>query len=214
MQKKPFGIAAALFALALMLIAATGANAASLRINGAPLTVTGTAGTTSLIAAAGPTVTCTQSRVSDAVNADGTSTIAVGNATFGPTCRESILGSSVTVTQTAAWTNRITALLNGSGQITGIQVDFVLPARGVRLDATGCSFYVQGTQSVLIPVSTPVTPPALVSVSSLPFGSATLGLTIRSPSGILCGAIGISDGLASRFAGTYALSPTVSGTLL
>jgi hypothetical protein len=210
---KLFRRAAIAASIAVCCLAAVGAASASAVTILNPGTVVGTAGTTNLIGSSGPTVTCTTSRVTDAVASDGTSVIALGNALFGGTCRESILGSSVTVRQTRPWTNRIIALSSG-GNITGVQVDFILPADGVELSATGCSFEVQGTQSVLIPISTPA---PLVTVSSLPFGTGpggtTLGLVIRNPSGILCGFIGISDGVTARFSGTYALSPAVSGSL-
>ena len=213
MSRRGKAFAVVLAALVAMVLVVANASAA-LVVNGAPLTVTGTAGTTRWISAgSGVTATCTRSVINDTVNADGTSTIALGSATFGPTCRESLLGASWVITQMAALRNLITALLNGSGQIVGLRFDFIVPTRGIRVDAFGCSFYLSGTQSVLIPTAA-TTPPALVSVSSLPFGDAALNLVIGSSSGILCGAIGISDGAAARFEGTYSLSLAVSGTLV
>lgn len=176
-----------------------------------PVTTRATAsGATSLIESTGTTtqITCGSSSITDAIAADGSSVISTGGALF------SSCTLGIAVTQTANWTNQITALLTG-GQITGIGIVFTVPTDGVHLKAAlGCEFYLGGTQSALIP-TTATTPPALVTVngiSAAQFGS-TLGLRVtRVVTNTLCPAVALGD--LSRFAANYSLSPAVSGTLL
>lgn len=205
------GLVSAVLALALT-AAAPAANAA-VQFNGGPIAVTATARNPILIEStgSGTTVNCTASTIRGTVQSNGTGTIARGDAMFG-SCSIALLGT-MTFTQLGDWSISANFVLTGS-DITSAEATLSLPSgSGARLSSTGCTFDLSGT-SISSQAVTTTTPPALVTVRTLPFSSLTLGLTVSNATGASCASSGIANNDQARISASYGLSTALVGTLV
>lgn len=183
---------------------------AAVSLNGGPISMTATARNPVLIESSGSptTVNCLASQIRGTVQSNGTGTIPRGNAAF-VNCTLGLSG--LTFTHSGDWTISTDFLLDVNGRIIGVAATLTLPSGSAQLSAGGCTFELIGT-AVSLQTLTATTPPALVSISTLPFASSTLGLTVGNSRG--CGGSGIADGDLARFNAGYTLSSTLTGTLV
>lgn len=176
-------------------IAAPGALATTVSPTG---NVTATSSSTSFNDTnAGQRVNCTASTIVDNLAASGSSTIALGNASF-TGCTNALLGTFV-VTQKAAWTNSITYT---AGSPNTANLSITVPTGGVELRSSVCDFTAGGTVRAN-PVTSSSSP---VPVKTITLSAAT-GLKVNT---VISGCLGvINPGDNATFTATYALNHTV-----
>jgi hypothetical protein len=208
-RKMRCGVLAAASAVAFFVVCSSAMAAVAL--NGGPITLTATARSPVLTESTGTAITinCVGSTIRGNVLTDGRGTIAAGDATFANCV---IAGSgSVTFHHLGDWDITTEFLLDPrTGEIIGVAATLTLPSGSARLSSGSCSFELVGT-SISLQGLVPTEPPELVSISTLPFASTTLGLRVENASN--CGA-DIADGDLARFNAVYTLSSTLTGTLV
>ncbi len=192
-----------------MLLMGTSSALATQSIN--PTTVSATSSNSQLLILTQGSLTttvCTSFRLGTVtVASTGAVTIPAGTVTFAG-CR--LNGNTANITQAAAWSGQITALLSGSS-ITGALLRITIPSNGIRVAATGCSTLALGGSASALTTVTARTPPALVSVTSLTFTNAGLDtLAVVATTGCAIVPVGSTGG----FTGTFPFSGPVTGTLI
>jgi len=150
----------------------------------------------------GQALTCSDSLISTTIAANGTGTVASGNARY-TGCNNAILGA-FTVTQTSAW-SLTTTLLGTTSSPRGVALNVTVPTSGVSVAGAGCTFYLSGTV-VLLKAITAL--PATITGASVISSSLRID---RNSGGFNC--LFFPVGLASVYSGDYTLSrgATVSG---
>lgn len=117
------------------------------------------------------------------------------------------------ITQTAPWTARATALLAPNGTLTGLQVRISVPVGGVRVVTPLCTFTAGGVRTTLlryanVPLGAPI------AIPFLDFASAEWGMRVDATAGAGCAVSGIGVGDRVDFDAYYILTPELTGTLV
>lgn len=135
-------------------------------------------------------------------------TVARGAATF-TGC------PGATITQTEPWTTTVVTLLNLRSEIIGLRATLTIPADGLKVEIPnfGCTFYVAGTRTTLVPLSPGVPLGTLVTVPALPFTDEELSLRTMTVTA-RCADYGITGANTVNLRGTFGLSPAITGTLV
>lgn len=116
------------------------------------------------------------------------------------------------VTQSMTWRLTSTALLH-TGVIDGVAITLTIPTGGLQISASGCVFTVSGSQTVLIPNAATMLGALTPAITRLRFASGQ-GRLVVDNAGALCAFLVIAVGNPAELGGTYALTPSLNGTLV
>jgi hypothetical protein len=197
-----------------MLFVGSSSAFAALSINTTSTVATNNTGTTLfLLGRDGRRVplTCTSFIITANIDRTGGVSIPTGNVRFAGCTLNSV---AVTITQTAAWTGGITALLSATGQITGVLLRITIPNPGINVrNLLGINMNLGGSASALVTVAA-TTPPALITVNNITFNNAALdALNVCFISGTNPDP-NVPVGSCGGFLGVFQFNPAVTGTLL
>lgn len=172
-------------------------------------TFTASGSTALRLTSIGTTLTCTSNTATGSVNADGTGSFPAGGIVYSG-CTNILLGP-FSVNQTAVAPTAITALLDGSGRVTGIKLRVSIPTGGITLanNAGTCSFTVSGSVDFLLALTTPTAPPVNVT-TALRIPASASAIVVDSITGTGQPCPSLVRGLAATYAGTYVISRTAT----